>query len=252
MLRLGVGAVVVLACGQVDSHDLTERTDLPADTGGGTVSAAVANDTIVTALGKDTVRVLSAGGERFLSWTRVDKGNVREQWRSGELGFSTPVAALALVDDDSLLDLMVRLEYEELIGGVVLLGRLLDTASVAYSESTGLCRAPEFIDLDGDGKIEIVETRPGAVSLESCLLDGPEEGCARRYRTEWRVPLKLPQHAHHFRVDTTSFRSFYRDEAVILDSVSTAMKERPELCGAKVLTRLDSLVMRARRLGGRG
>ncbi len=231
------------------------RPDRPDVASGAIERVAVArsgtsSDTVLASMGGDTARLVAFGSERRVLWSRQEGTETREQWRSGDLGYATPRVMFASVNEDSLPDLLFALEYEETVGGAVLLGAPVDTATRAYQSFSGFCRAPEFRDVDGDGRVEVIEFSPGAVSLEGCLLDGPDEGCARQFQTEWRVALSFDVRTRTYRLDSTSHRAFYQVEAARLDSVATAMRSRPDACSANAIARLDAMLVRARLLGG--
>lgn len=244
-----VTGALVFGCSTSGEHigDDVQSSDF---TDNRAIAAGAAVDMILASHGRDTVRIVTFDAERRLLWTRHELNRTREQWRSGDFGYATPWVALTDINGDSLPDLLLSLEYEELIGGAVMLGDFSGFASVAYSAFDGFCRAPEFLDFDGDGRLEIIEYLPGAVSLKSCVLDGPEEACAREFWTGWRSLLSYDERSRSYRVDSTSlsFRMFHEIEASRLDSTASAMRANPGLCSASVSARLDSMATQARRL----
>lgn len=244
---LVAAGLVVLGCGTQGSRAPSD--DRAPDAPGNGVAVVGAADTVLLTVGGDLVRMEASGPERHLRWTSRNGSDTREQWRSGDFGFATPRVALADVNRDSRPDLLFSLEYEELIGGAVLLSEPRGSASFAYREFDGLCRAPGFADLDGDGRAEIIESRPGAVSLESCRLDGPEERCARQVGTDWQSVLAYDDRARVYRVDSTAFKVFYRAEATRLSEGAAAARSMPETCSASIAARLDSMSARASRIG---
>lgn len=242
-----VASIALIGCGAQSSRAPSdERAPGAPDSSVAVVGAA---DTVLLSVGGDSVRIEASGPERVLLWTSRDGSDPREQWRSGDFGYATPWVALVDVNRDSRLDLLFSLQYEELIGGAVLLSEPRGAASFAYREFDGLCRAPEFADLDGDGRPEIIESRPGAVSLESCRFDGPAERCAKKVGTDWRSVLTYDDPARVFRVDTTAFKEFYRAEATRLSEGAAAARSVPETCSASIAARLDSMSARASRIG---
>ena len=210
------------------------------------------SDTLLVSFEADSVVVRTDSGNRRVEWTRDGDGVRRVLFRSGDLHAGVPVGRLLDADGDGATDLFLKWWFEEQVSAVLLLGSGNPTATVVYSSPLGLCRPPELVDTDGDGRVEIVERWPGAASVDDCTGGGKLEDCVDAYALDWQTPLFANSSMTAFSSDSSRARGFFRRRAQLYQDALAKLSARESLkigdpCVA-VRPKLESLLRDATRL----
>lgn len=213
------------------------------DAGGGTVLSVLGRDTVL--LVRDTVS--------RIEWRSAVGGRSVRRWVSAPLYNTVPTSQLRYIDGDSIPDLFVTLSDEEMISGSVLLGTT-GVARVAYMTRSPVCLVPDLRDVNGDGKVDIVEHLPGAVSREECIGDAAAAPCMNRYHLTWeRVLLQRPNGI--FADDSGQAHAFY--DSMSAEYTKAAGQLNLDLlagmvpstrCNAAMLVGIKQMASRAQRL----
>lgn len=241
-------AIMTIACLVIGcEHNSTPAArDLPRP------SVPDVADSIVAFLGADTVRLVTDEMGNHLEW-RTRESTIR--WTSRSLFDGKPEVLLSYINTDSTPDLFWTIRFEEIIGGMAILG-VDDGARETFTTNAMVCDVPELLDVDGDGLKDVIDYQPGALTTEQCQGDAPSLLCQAKYPTEWVVTWLQRNDA--FVLDTLGAGAFYQrleiqytDAATRLrrmiaqDSVPEAMLLR---CDQETARALEALAARAGRI----
>lgn len=243
MLRkVSLAAITCLASCGVRSRPTTSSADI---------------DTVLTTLGADTVSVHTNGGARIL-WTTSTKSGRLVRWSSGDLVGSLPRTTLRYVNHDTIPDLFITLDYEEMISGALLLGTPTGARPVFRSVRAVTCAVPELRDVNSDGLVDIVERRVGTFSADECRDDLAAQACMRVYRTMWLNPV-IQLGNGNFVQDSSRLGEFFRaadseyteSSKRLADDISRAHTPSPR-CNTRLLTGIQTMARRAAALAQLG
>lgn len=213
---------------------------------------------VLAASGSDTVWLgTDSQGARRLTWTTWANGGRRLRWESRALYGAAPIARLVRINRDELPDLFWTVDFEELVGGMVLFASG-DTARMAAATAADeVCRPPELRHVTGDSLLDFVTFRPSALSADECRADAAAAPCVAAYPTEWAVAHV--QEVDGFVDDPSKARAFYLAAARVYraaaDSLSLAIRQRSgpaaasPRCNSELAAQLRDMGYRARRLG---
>lgn len=236
----GAALVLLTACGRQAQAPQNRATVESTDA-----------DSVVAALQGDSVW-LARGDTNRLVWTTTRGGSRSERWRSRPLGFAAPAVRLALISDDGLPDLFWTLGYEEMLGGQLLLGTAAGARKAFASGSPEACRRPELRDVNGDGRLDVLNYVAGALPVEECSGDAGTQACRDAYPTEW-VEVWLQHPGGDFRPGPAGASRWYRDLARRYAEAAATLRGAPRAgvarCDPRVAAALDSLAARARTAG---
>jgi hypothetical protein len=217
-----------------------------------------ASRTVFTASGGDTVYVLDSPDFRdTLMWVSRRAG-VRAQH-----AFQQPATTAKLLDlnGDGVLDLAILLNYEEMLDANVFLGGP-SRADRVFKLDAQACFTPEFADVTGDGRLDIVEYISAAIPHEMCELYSKHDNlCLPDLPTEWAVVWTQSTDGH-FRNDSTLAAPFYRELSrtyaqgakQFRQHMAPGSSARESLCTYVDVNVMDWMAIRAAniaRLGGR-
>lgn len=169
----------------------------PRTTGGGKVLATLARDTVL----------LTGDSVLHVVWRGHPGHDAVVRWTSGRLYGEVPVARLLYANRDSIPDLFVTLNDEEMISGALLVGTARGSRSV-YKSGPMTCAVPDLEDVDGDGMVDIVEHWAGAVAPGECRGDAAASPCLDRYHLTWERVL-VQQANGAFLDDSFRIRRYY-------------------------------------------
>ena len=194
-------------------------------------------DTVLAVSGGDTVLLNS---NHVVVWTESTIGRRVERFRSGTfVEGATPLVALRDLNGDGRVDLFLSLDYEEQKSATVRLGGTGPSDAPAYLSPTGLCRAPT-VEASSDGQVLIVESWPGAASIEDCVRAGPNERCLAAFPLDWKRFLSLDARAGKFNFYPTRVRARY--SALASEYRRAAVDIREHRQAAKAAHCSDTLV----------
>jgi len=171
--------------------------------------------------GSDTVLLVKTIDDVRLVWLSA-AGSDRNYWISRPLYGGKPDVDLGLVDEDSLQDLFWRLAYEEIVGGMLLVGR--QGSPIEAASTTDACRVPVLEDVTRDGLLDFIEYRPGALSLDECFGDPLALACQEEFPTEWVIVLV--QTSEGFEDRPSLARDFYRLQADRYSSAAVDLRTK--------------------------
>ena len=164
-----------------------------------------ASDTVLATLAGDTARLTS--GDRLIWSTQESDGSI-VRWQSRELYGAVPEVTLRLVDSDDAPDLFWTIAFEEFLGGMLLLADG-DTALQVFATDEMACGVPELRDVSGDGLLDVIDYRVGALTRPECLGDPVALACRDAYPTDWAEVLV--QHDRRFVSAPLAVQGFYAD-----------------------------------------
>ena len=250
LLTLGCVAIAWYA-----TSVLRRNGSAAADPRPGSRDSAARN--VLTARARDTVYVLRGSASRdTLLWVSQRAG-VRTQHRIPQV---VTRAQLLDYNRDGVLDLATFFEDEDLFATVFLGGP--DRAERVFDRDENACFQPEFVDITGDGKLDIVEYIFAAVPHELCRLYTKHDNlCLPDLPTEWAVAW-VQSADGHFRKDSTAAATFYREQArryaqgakQFRQHMATNSSVRESMCRSIDVNVMDWMAIRAAniaRLGGR-
>jgi len=245
MIRsLALVCAFALACG-----DSAGRVEPVAN-----VSPTARGDTVLARLAGETIHLQTASGVTKLVWVSTARGRLITRWSSSQLNGALPQVRLALIDDDSIPDLFWTVNYEEIVGGELLLARRDTAVSVFRTSSDEGCRPPELRDVTGDGRPDILTYQPFAVPANECHGDAYVEECVAAYPTEW--VRALVQHAGSFVEEPEMARGFYHllesQYRAAAETLEAALQKGsvPAGCDQQVANALHQLARRAKDASG--
>jgi len=208
-------------------------------------------------LGSDTVW-LSRKEERKIIWSTMLNGSRIVRWTSGELFMASPEITLGRIDPDSIPDLFVTLDYEEMVSGVLLLGNVEGGSRQAFvSRADQTCLPPQLLDVNGDGLLDIVQYSPGAVSAEECRGDAAAAVCVKAYPVAWESVL-IQDRRRGFLQDDPRANPFYQTLARKYHQAAGALRRSIESgigpaaqstrCNEEMVELLDQMGTRAQHI----
>lgn len=186
-------------------------------------ASAGPNTAVLATYGPDTVRVAPDHDNNVLVWTTYLNGSRVVRWQSRPLHSAVPSVSLRTVDGDSLPDLFWTIRYDEIIGGMLLLGTD-DGARTAFQTDERACRIPELVDVTQDGRLDLVEFLPGAFRPEDCQSDPLTILCQAAYPTEW--PIVWVQNDSGFAPDLSKAHGFYSEQGAAFARASTQIRKQ--------------------------
>ncbi len=209
--------------------------------------------TVVTALGQDTV-VVAQTPERRLEWFRSSPARRLLLWSTGS-AIVVPSARLLFANNDSLPDLWVTVDFEEMLSAELLLD-LHDSVSKRYESGLGTCALPELRDVNRDGRIDIIEHLAGAIGRGECRGDAAAAPCVHAYHLTWeRVLFQGPDGA--FAQDAAAGARFYDSLSTVYRASANALAQALRAghtpaarCNGDMLQAIDGLEHRAAQLAG--
>lgn len=245
MLRALNAAVLLLAACDAGS---TPRPGVQDSTT--PLSQATLDDQrVVAILGGDTAYISSAG---TLVWASSTVGRRNLRWESTSLYGGVPQARLIYFDEDSLPDLFWTLQFEEFLGGVLLLA-VGETAHRYLFRSPGTdCAVPELRDIDSDGHLELIEFAVGALDRAECSGDPIADVCKERFLTDWLIVHRL-EDGELVQITPSEFYSdlaqrYEGDAQTLRDELGMQGNALSPRCNASMATTLERLADSALRI----
>jgi len=171
-----------------------------------------AEDTVqvLAAFDGDTVFLSVDRGDTKLLWTR-GSGSRRAAWQSLSFDGLIPHVALVNLDGSSRPALFYTVHYENFVFGKVFVGPA--NARQIFMSSDEACRVPKLQDVNGDGRLEVLDYVAGALSVDECTEhDVLARPCMDHYPTEWVEVWSLDNEGGFSR-DSLGAVAFYRELA---------------------------------------
>lgn len=240
-LMIAVTAVLALAsCGKKNETPAarSDTTSVASRLVGGPVSmtpSGQASDSVLLAEVDDSrAYYVKSRDSSAIVWSVKDSSGWRRVWRSRDLLGAPPKAELQDLNGDGRADLFSSIEYEELVGGMVVLrGRDGVTELPLDVEH---CRRPEL--QSADHQPLVVAYLSGAYTSDECE-DPSAQVCLRRFQIAW------PQ---FYRVEGEALVAFRRNPAFYRDLSARYRKDASEL---QRLVDSERNINKARRIYGR-
>jgi hypothetical protein len=163
-----------------------------------------------------------------------------------------PSVELVLVDGDEIPDLFWTLRFEEIIGGMLVVGTPTG-AREAFLTDRSICSEPSLQDVNEDGLLDIVEYNTGALTRDECRGDALAMPCQQTYATDWAVAhiqiesgfTNDPSHATQFYLSRSE--QYSRSAQQIRQALEDRAAVSPR-CDAAMALALDSMAVRAGQL----
>lgn len=240
-----LGLITLLAaCGGGDGNsgnDVGENSTPAVQSAG--------RDSLLAVLDADSVRLRIEPRANVIEWTSMAGGQEVLRWRSRPLLDAIPSVDLRRIDGDTIPDLVWAIQYEEMVGGMVVLGRA-QAAKEAFATRNEVCRGPELRDVNADGRLDVLEYLPGAFTFDQCANEATLQSCRARYPTDWVVAWL--QRDSGFVNEPSLARDFYAAQETAFVAAARALRSQRAPaqpgCDAALANALDSLGREARRL----
>lgn len=169
---LMVGMLLVLACrGSEKNASARIQTPLQANPG-----------TVLATFGEDTIRLITDDGRRLI-WTTSVSGRSLVRWRSRDLYSAVPTVLPGDFNRDQVPDLFWAIDFEEIVGGMLLLGESRSAAEI-WASDEAQCRPPELQRLE-NGTYLLIVHEPGGIPFPLCHSDASLSQCVEAVPSHW-------------------------------------------------------------------
>lgn len=252
-IRATSSLLLLLLAGACD----TARSPESSSTAAGLPATAETTDSLakhlLAATDGDSAWLVSRDESNILRWSSARSARA---WESTSLYGAVPRVRLVDLNADGAVDLFYAMEYEEFIFGKVI---ARDGAGFRemYSTNVSLCGAPRLEDVNGDGKLDILEPRPTALSAEECREDPAATVCRAALSTDW-IELLQQSSDGTFRPDSSHASAFYQSLAEAYASSVRVLRRDLETgsglaagssrCNSEMLKSIEAMEARARGL----